>query len=99
MRITRQARRSPGGHLDHDGLSEEPLHRITWVPRAGEGACAMVHRRDHGFLTALTEVTGDFHQAIKLSSEVLAIRGRIFPSTLVNVKLGVSEFRKGAMSI
>ena len=39
------------------------------------------------FLTALTEVTGDFHQAIQLSSEVLAIRGRIFPSTLENVRL------------
>ncbi len=39
------------------------------------------------FLTALTHVTGDFHQAIQLSSEVLAIRGRIFPSTLTNVKL------------
>lgn len=39
------------------------------------------------FLTALTEVTGDFHQAIRLSSEVLAIRGRIFPSTLQNVRL------------
>ena len=39
------------------------------------------------FLTALTKVTGDFHQAIQLSSEVLAIRGRIFPSTLENVRL------------
>ena len=39
------------------------------------------------FLTALTHVTGDFHQAIQLSSEVLAIRGRIFPSTLTNVRL------------
>lgn len=39
------------------------------------------------FLTALTEVTGDFHQAIQLSSAVLAIRGRIFPSTLENVRL------------
>jgi len=39
------------------------------------------------FLTALTEVTGDFHQAIQLSSEVLAIRGHIFPSTLENVRL------------
>lgn len=39
------------------------------------------------FLTALTEATGDFHQAIQLSSEVLAIRGRIFPSTLAKVRL------------
>jgi uncharacterized cofD-like protein len=39
------------------------------------------------FLTALTGVTGDFLEAIKLSSEVLAIRGRIFPSTVTDVSL------------
>lgn len=39
------------------------------------------------FLTALTGVTGDFLEAIKLSSEVLAIRGRIYPSTTTDVTL------------
>jgi len=39
------------------------------------------------FLTALTQVTGDFAHAIKLSSEVLASSGRIFPSTAKNVVL------------
>ena len=39
------------------------------------------------FLTALTHVTGDFAEAVKLSSEVLAIRGQIFPSTTQNVTL------------
>ena len=33
------------------------------------------------FLTALSNVTGDFTRAVSVSSEVLAIRGRIFPST------------------
>ncbi len=33
------------------------------------------------FLTALTNVTGDFTRAVRVSSKVLAIRGRIFPST------------------
>jgi uncharacterized cofD-like protein len=33
------------------------------------------------FLTALSHVTGDFTRAVRVSSEVLAIRGRIFPST------------------
>ncbi len=33
------------------------------------------------FLAALTNVTGDFTEAVRLCSEVLAIRGRIFPST------------------
>ena len=39
------------------------------------------------FLTALTSVTGDFQEAVKLSGEVLAIRGRIFPSTMSDVRL------------
>jgi len=39
------------------------------------------------FLTALADITGDFHQAVQFSSEVLAIRGRIYPSTLANVQL------------
>src|SRR5208282_4165449 len=33
------------------------------------------------FLAALTNVTGDFPEAVRLSSQVLAIKGRIFPST------------------
>jgi len=39
------------------------------------------------FLTALTAVTGDFPKAVKFSSEVLAIVGRIYPSTKSNVTL------------
>src|SRR5579863_3096853 len=39
------------------------------------------------FLTALTNVTGDFPRAVQLSAQVLAIRGRIFPSTAQNVTL------------
>ena len=39
------------------------------------------------FLTALTNVTGDFPEAVRVSSQVLAIRGRIFPSTTQNVTL------------
>ena len=39
------------------------------------------------FLTALTNSTGDFSKAVQLSAQVLAIRGRIFPSTAQNVTL------------
>lgn len=52
---------------------------------AGEGLEG--HSFGNLFLAALSHVTGDFHKAIRLSSEVLAIRGRIFPSTLMNVTL------------
>ncbi len=55
--------------------------------RFADGKGLEGHSFGNLFLTALTNVTGDFHQAIQLSSEVLAIRGRIFPSTLTNVRL------------
>ena len=39
------------------------------------------------FLTALTNITGDFPDAVKKSSEVLKIAGRIYPATAANVSL------------
>lgn len=39
------------------------------------------------FLAALTQITGDFPEAVKASSEVLNIAGRIYPSTTDNVSL------------
>jgi len=39
------------------------------------------------FLMALTQVMGDFPDAVKASSEVLKIAGRIYPSTAANVAL------------
>ncbi|MGH9763329.1 MAG: gluconeogenesis factor YvcK family protein [Blastocatellia bacterium] len=46
------------------------------------------------FLAALTGVTGDFLEAIKLTSEVLAIKGRIFPATMEDASL-VAEMEDG----
>src|SRR5262245_35707015 len=39
------------------------------------------------FLTAMAEVTGDFAEAVHLTSEVLAIKGVIYPLTNSNVAL------------
>jgi uncharacterized cofD-like protein len=39
------------------------------------------------FLMALTQIMGDFPDAVKASSEVLKIAGRIFPATAANVAL------------
>lgn len=39
------------------------------------------------FLTALTGITGDFHQAILTAESVLSVRGKIFPATLTDVRL------------
>jgi uncharacterized cofD-like protein len=46
------------------------------------------------FLAALTEITGDFAEAVRLSSEVLASKGRIFPATISDVHL-VAELADG----
>jgi uncharacterized cofD-like protein len=43
------------------------------------------HNFGNLFIAALTEMTGDFAQAIKLSAEILATRGHIFPVTSANV--------------
>src|SRR5258707_14908630 len=48
------------------------------------------------FLAALTEVTGDFTEAVRLSSEVLASKGRIFPATLNDVRL-IPELEAGSI--
>src|SRR5580698_3458431 len=39
------------------------------------------------FVAALSNITGDFAQAVQMSSQILAARGRIFPATNVNVTL------------
>ncbi len=39
------------------------------------------------FLAALSEITGDFAEAVKLSSEILASKGCIFPATVSDVRL------------
>jgi uncharacterized cofD-like protein len=46
------------------------------------------------FLAALTAVTGDFVEAVRLSSEVLASKGHIYPATLNDVRL-VAELEDG----
>ena len=39
------------------------------------------------FVAALSHITGDFAQAVQVSSQILATRGRIYPATNVNVTL------------
>ena len=43
------------------------------------------------FLAALTHLTHDFAKAVRVSGEVLAIRGEIFPSTLSDVRLKAEQ--------
>ena len=46
------------------------------------------------FLAALADVTGDFGEAVRLSSEVLASKGHIYPATITDVRL-VAELEDG----
>jgi uncharacterized cofD-like protein len=39
------------------------------------------------FVAALSHITGDFAQAVQMSSQILATRGKIFPATNTNVTL------------
>ena len=53
--------------------------------KTGEGLKG--HSFGNLFLTALCSITGDMVRAVKESSNVLSIRGRVLPSTLDNMKL------------
>ncbi len=46
------------------------------------------------FLAALSEITGDFAEAVKLSSEILVSKGHIYPATMQDVRL-TAELENG----
>src|SRR5581483_2370750 len=66
---------------DEDLLSQLFRYRFS----SGRGLKG--HSFGNLFLTAMHQITGDFAHAVQLSSEILAIRGRIFPATSANVTL------------
>jgi len=69
-------------------LSEdEALLSKLFQYRFSGGSGLKGHSFGNLFLTVLSNLTGDFAQAVKLSSEVLASLGRIYPSTATNVAL------------
>ncbi len=69
---------------EEDLLSRLFTHRF----RGGNGLKG--HNFGNLFVAALTEITGDFAQAVQLASKILATRGRIYPATLVNATLVAS---------
>ncbi len=76
-------------------LSEDStlLSRLFRYRFGGSGDLAG-HSFGNLFLAALTEVTGDFAEAVRLSSEVLASKGHIYPATITDVRL-VAELDDG----
>lgn len=78
-------------------LSEDStlLSRLFRYRFRGQGELGG-HSFGNLFLAALTEVTGDFTEAVRLSSEVLASKGHIFPATISDVRL-VAELEDGSV--
>lgn len=71
-------------------LSEDEalLSRLFQYRFAGvNGSGLSGHSFGNLFVTALTAVVGDFAEAVRESSQILASRGHIFPSTRSNVQL------------
>ncbi len=78
-------------------LSEdEALLSKLFQYRFSEGRGLKGHSFGNLFLTALTNLTGDFVQAVKVSSEVLASLGRIYPATNSKVVLE-AELENGSI--
>ena len=96
-RLREELRMLPPGDIRNCmvALSEDStlLSRLFQYRFRGEGGLGG-HSFGNLFLAALTEVTGDFVEAVRLSSEVLASKGRIYPATLNDVRL-VAELEDG----
>ncbi|MBO8136929.1 MAG: YvcK family protein [Desulfotomaculum sp.] len=67
---------------DKESLMEQVLqYRFTSGEMAG-------HSLGNLFLVALSDLSGGFYNAVQALSKVLAIRGKVLPSTLQNVVMG-----------
>jgi len=65
----------------------EPLMERLFQYRFSFGEGLKGHSFGNLFIAAMSEVTGDFEAAVKESSKVLAVRGKVLPSTLDQVVL------------
>lgn len=70
---------------------EEMLSHVFQY-RFGERAGVNGHSLGNLFISALTDITGSFEDAVVESGKVLAVRGKVMPSTLHDVKL-VAEIK------
>jgi uncharacterized cofD-like protein len=69
-------------------LSEdEALLSKLFQHRFQKGSGLEGHSFGNLFLAALTSITGDFAEAVRLSSEILLTRGHIYPATATSVEL------------
>src|SRR3990172_8200784 len=83
-RLRREFRVLPPGDIRNCMVAlsqDEALLGRLFQYRFASGNGLKGHSFGNLFLAALSHVTGDFTRAVRVSSEGLAIRGRIFPST------------------
>ena len=76
----------------------EPLMQRLFQYRFAEDSALKGHNFGNLFITAMTKITGDFERAVHASSKVLAIRGRVVPSTNTKVRL-VAEHDDGSVTL
>jgi uncharacterized cofD-like protein len=76
--------------------AEEDLLAQLFRHRFRSGGDMEGHNFGNLFVAALTEITGDFGQAIQLASKILNTRGRIYPVTTANATL-VAEMDDGTL--
>ena len=65
----------------------EPLMTRLFQYRFNKGSGLEGHSFGNLFIAAMSSVTGNFEDAVRETSRVLAVRGQILPSTLTNVRL------------
>lgn len=66
----------------------EPLMEELFQYRFNSGGDLEGHSFGNLFIASLTEILGDFEEAIRESSKVLAIRGKVLPATNEDIRLG-----------
>ncbi|MBI3088385.1 MAG: YvcK family protein [Candidatus Omnitrophica bacterium] len=76
----------------------EPLMQRLFQYRFTGSSALQGHNFGNLFITAMTQITGDFQQAIRASSKVLAIRGHVVPSTCEKVRLA-AEHEDGSITV
>ncbi|HTH36796.1 MAG TPA: uridine diphosphate-N-acetylglucosamine-binding protein YvcK [Pyrinomonadaceae bacterium] len=74
---------------DSNLLSRLFRHRFRGIGDLGG------HNFGNLFLAAMSEITGDFAEAVRLSSEILASKGHIYPATVADVRLA-AELNDGS---
>ncbi len=73
----------------------EPLMSDLFQFRFQESGELEGHNFGNLFILAMLKVTGDFEKAIRESSKILAIRGRVVPATLKKISL-VAQHKDGS---